>query len=254
MSDEDKRGLFAGVKHVVFDLYGTLVDIRTDEDDPAVWTQMAEWLKPHGATIEPENLHLLYKRVVASMEKNAGGDAHEAHPEIDIEDVFAAMLGAMGVKASKTLTTQTAIHFRALTSRYIRLYDGAKALLAVLRKAGKGVYLLSNAQALFTRAEIGVLGLADCFDAIYLSSDCRVKKPDVRFFEKLLTDCEIDPKEAVMIGNDGGSDIAGARALGMKTIYIKSNISPVEPLPQADVVLEQMDLPQVQRLLLGEEE
>lgn len=252
MSDEDKRALFADVKDVVFDLYGTLVDIRTDEDDPIVWKELAAWLEPHGAKIEPENLHLLYRRMVASMEKHAGSDAHEAHPEIDIEDVFAAMLGAMGVKASKTLTTQTAIHFRALTSRYIRLYDGAKALLAALRKAGKGVYLLSNAQALFTRAEIGVLGLDRSFDAIYLSSDCGVKKPDPLFFEKMIEECEIDPKTAVMIGNDGGSDIAGARALGMKTIYIKSNISPEEPLPEADVVLTEMDLPRVQRLLLGE--
>lgn len=254
MSNDEKRSPFAGVKDCVFDLYGTLVDIRTDEDDPAVWVQLADWLRPHEAIIEPQSLHALYKRVVASMEKGAQSDAHEAHPEIDIEDVFAAMLGAMGVKASKALTTSTAIHFRALTSRYIRLYDGAKELLAALRKAGKGVYLLSNAQALFTRAEIGVLGLTDCFDAIYLSSDCGVKKPDTRFFERLLTECEIDPAQAVMIGNDGGSDIAGARALGMRTIYIRSNISPDEPLPVADAVLQEMDLAKVRRLLLGEEE
>ena len=53
-----------------------------------------------------------------------------------------------------------------------------------------------------------------------------------------------------MIGNDGLCDIAGARAAGLATVYIRSNISPDEPLPEADFALEEMDLARVRDIIL----
>ena len=76
--------------------------------------------------------------------------------------------------------------FRALSTEYIRLYDGAKELLSSLRAQGRKLWLLSNTQAVFTRWELEHLGLRDCFDGVCLSSDYRVKKPDRRFFAILL--------------------------------------------------------------------
>lgn len=55
-----------------------------------------------------------------------------------------------------------------------------------------------------------------------------------------------------MTGNDGVCDIQGARAVGLSTLYIRSNISPREPLPEADHVLEEMDLKRVQAILTRE--
>ena len=54
-----------------------------------------------------------------------------------------------------------------------------------------------------------------------------------------------------MIGNDGVCDIAGARAVGMSTVYIHSNISPKEASPVADYVLPEMDLNRVGEILMG---
>ena len=61
-----------------------------------------------------------------------------------------------------------------------------------------------------------------------------------------------------MIGNDAVSDIAGAKSVGLDTVYIHSNISPKLPVeayvdengeqaertvyPDADYVLEEMEL------------
>ena len=70
------------------------------------------------------------------------------------------------------------------------------------------------------------LGLTDCFDGIYISSDYGCRKPDRRFFDALLTEQGVRPEEALMIGNDLQTDIAGGRNAGMKTLYIHSNLSP----------------------------
>lgn len=243
-------------QHCIFDLYGTLVDIHTDEDNPELWTAMAACCRERGADYGPEELREAYRRLVAEAE--SGGtplrrDAHEAHPEIQIELVFQRLFQEKGVTAGLPQAVQAGRRFRALSTEYIRLYDGARELLSALRERGCRLWLLSNAQAVFTRWELEQLGLTDCFDGVYLSSDYGVKKPDRRFFEVLLHERGILPERAVMIGNDGVCDIAGAQALGLSTVYIRSNLSPDEPLPQADHVLEQMDLRQLLNMLTGEE-
>ena len=96
-----------------------------------------------------------------------------------------------------------------------------------------------------------MLGIEKLFDGIYLSSDYGCKKPDRRFFELLLRERGIAPENAIMIGNDGVCDIQGARAVGLSALYVRSNISPEEPLPEADYVLEEMDLGRVREILTG---
>lgn len=241
------------IKDCVFDLYGTLVDIRTDEEAPALWRAMAAYYAQRGAVYTPKDLQKAYRDLVGEKEAGlASSDTHEAHPEIQIEDVFLALFERAGAAATREEAVEAGLHFRKQSTAYIRLYPGAKELLHALRRAGKGVYLLSNAQAIFTRWEMDTLGLTECFDAICLSSDYGCKKPHPRFFKALMDAHCIAPETAVMIGNDGRCDILGAKAMGMKTVYIRSNISPEEPTPDADTALEKMDLAQVKRILLGE--
>ena len=240
------------VRSCVFDLYGTLVDIHTDEEREALWADMARYYAARGAAYEPPALRDAYRALVGEKEAGlAASDTHEAHPEIQIEDVFAVLFERAGVMVSREEAIAAGVHFRKASTDYISLYPGAKELLASLRAAGKGVYLLSNAQAIFTRWEMETLGLTECFDGICLSSDYGCKKPHPRFYGALLEQYHIAPETAVMIGNDGKCDTLGAKAMGMKTIYIRSNISPKEELPDADIALETMDLGRVKEILLG---
>ena len=239
-------------QNCIFDLYGTLVDIHTDETLPRLWEELADWYREHGAAYTPEELREAYFRTVRDMERGAvllRNDAHEAHPEIRIEKVFLKLFLDRGVDAEPSLAVRAGERFRKLSLIYIRLYDGAVRLLKTLRANGQGVWLLSNAQRIFTAYELRSLGIEHLFDGIYLSSDYGVKKPDSRFFRQLLQDHGIPPETAIMIGNDGVCDIQGAQAVGLSTLYIRSNISPKEPLPPADYVFEEMNLSRVQDIL-----
>lgn len=239
-------------RHCIFDLYGTLVDIHTGEESPALWRSMAAWYSQQGTVYHPEELHSAYLRAVAHAGGVSGGEAHEGYPEIRLELVFQELFRAKGADAEMERAVQAGRRFREMSTEYIRLYSGARELLAALRERGCGVWLLSNAQSIFTAWELERLGLTECFDGIYLSSDYGVKKPDRRFFQALLRERDIAPETAVMIGNDGLCDIRGGRAVGLDTLYIRSNLSPVEPAPDADYVLERMDLDRVRRILLDE--
>ena len=63
---------------------------------------------------------------------------------------------------------------------------------------------------------------ADAFDAVYLSSDHRMKKPEPRFLQKLLTEQHLRPEESVFIGNDLDTDIALAQACGLDGVYLNT--------------------------------
>lgn len=243
-------------RHCIFDLYGTLVDIRTDERSPRLWVRMAQIYRRGGAVYQPGELRDSYFRLIRELEGAdlLRRDAHEAHPEIQIEQVFRRLYADKGAEASEGLAARTALAFRRHSTEYLRLYEGAVELLHALRSQGRGVWLLSNAQGIFTRWELDQLGIAPFFDGIYLSSDYGCKKPDPRFFQVLLRERGINPAQAVMVGNDGICDIKGAKGVGLDTVYLRSNISPEEPLPHADFVLEKLDLTRVLAFLTGEGE
>ena len=99
---------------------------------------------------------------------------------------------------------------------------------------------------------MNALGITPYFDGIFISSEHERKKPDVRFFEKLIHTYGIDRDRAVMIGNDGVCDIEGAEKAGLATLYVKTEISPKEELPKADHVLDKMDTKLMTQILLAE--
>lgn len=239
-------------QNCIFDLYGTLVDIHTDEGMLSLWEKMAYYYNFYGANYQPEELRDAYFRIVSEKEhghEQRRQDSHEAHPEIQIEYVFRELYQRKRVEADMKLAVRMGQFFRELSTKYIRLYDGVLELLQALKAQGRGLYLLSNAQRIFTERELHNLGLEPFFDGIFLSSDYTCKKPDRRFYEIMLKSCSIAPESAIMIGNDGVCDVQGAREVGLSTLYIRTNISPREPLPAADYILEGMNWERVMEIL-----
>lgn len=53
----------------VFDLYGTLVDIHTEEDFPKLWEKLALFFGYYGAIYEPKELQKRYAALVSDCER-----------------------------------------------------------------------------------------------------------------------------------------------------------------------------------------
>ena len=226
------------IENYIFDLYGTLVDIRTDESTPSFWRRMALFLSLQGAAYGPEELRLSYLSAVEGEIDRCSArrpDIPRAHIEPDILPVFKTLYAEKGIEVDDLRARDTALVFRALSMvKTVRLYPHVLTVLETLRRQGKGLYLLSNAQAVFTMAELGKLGLLSRFDGIVLSSDAGVKKPDKAIFEYLLSKYGLRPEACVMIGNDINADMGGAASVGMAGRFIHTNLSPEcqRPLPK----------------------
>ena len=230
---ETKAKLPMDYDNYVFDLYGTLVDINTDENKEELWKKLAMFYGYYGAIYDPSEMKREYESLVKGKEKELkstlAGDpkyAHEASPEIEITDVFLELFIQKGVNASRELAMHAGQFFRVLATEFICLYPGTREMLAALKNAGKKVYLLSNAQRIFTEYEMRCIDIFKYFDAVLISSDYKTKKPDKRFFDALIDEHALDSHNTLFIGNDSKNDIEGAKQVDFATFYVKSDISP----------------------------
>ena len=210
---------------LVFDLYGTLVDIHTEEDD-RVWEKAAFYFGFYGASYTGPELKAAFQSAMRAREAKAGQN-YECFPDLPFEETMADLFRAKGVtENADALGINAAQLFRISSLDYIRLYPHALEALAKLRKAGYRLWLLSNAQAIFTAYELRLLGLGEQLDGIYLSSNYKCRKPDLRFYQALIDERHLDVSKTMMIGNDRQTDIAGAKAAGMATLYMHTDLTP----------------------------
>lgn len=219
-----------GYTDLIFDLYGTLVDIHTEEND-TVWEKTAFYFGFYGAHYSPEALKAAFQSELRRREARAG-QSYECFPDIPFEQVMTELFRAKGVEENaEALGKQAAQLFRICSLDYVNLYPGVLDALKDLRQQGYRLWLLSNAQRVFTEYELRHLGLGSQLDGIYISSDYRCRKPDVRFFHALLDEQKLDKHKCLMIGNDLHTDIGGARAAGLATLYLHTNLTPPDQRP-----------------------
>lgn len=217
----------------IFDLYGTLVDIWTDENDPRLWRTMAEVYSRFGADYSPEALRVAYHRIAVDEQEKLAAATGVHYPEIRLENVFLRLMKEAPLKHRTASTLRSkkdqelwlamiAGTFRSLSMKRLGLYPRVKDVLTAIRAQGHRIFLLSNAQRCFTLPELEMLGIADYFDAIYISSDHGVAKPEGAFLEKLLLEQRLDPADCVLVGNDWKSDMAIAAKCGVDGIFLNT--------------------------------
>ena len=214
-------------KNYIFDFYGTLVDIETDESSPVLWETMAQIYQSYGAHYTGESLQARYKELVKQAEESIAKEKQVTYPEIDLTVIFVQLYleshptGA-SVHHLKEWGRLIARTFRVLSRKRLELYPHTKEVLEDMKESGCRLYLLSNAQADFTNPEIDLLGLRVIFHDIYLSSDAGIRKPQSEFLVKVIKEHQLNPDKTVMVGNDFTTDVAVAKSIGMQSILINT--------------------------------
>lgn len=207
----------------IFDLYGTLTDIRTDQADPRLWQKTALYYTEHGAPYAGGELTSAYQRLCAEEQASSGEPLYE----IELRRVFRALYTEKGLRPDARRVEETAVFFRLTSLRRLRRYAWVLPAFSALRAQGARLYLLSNAQSCFTVPELRALSLAEAFDAVVLSSDVGLKKPDRRIMEALLEREGLAAADCLMVGNDRLCDVGLADSVGMDALYLHTRTSGV---------------------------
>jgi len=79
-------------------------------------------------------------------------------------------------------------------------------------------------------------GIEKYFEKVYLSVEIGYKKPDLRFFQYILDNLQLKPKEVAMVGDNHENDIELAKKLGIKTVWINQ----LEEEGEADFVVNNL--------------
>ena len=219
----------------IFDLYATLIDIHTDQKTIDFWRRIAAIMDSYGAVYEPGELRTRYRQLINEHEIRLAAELGTEFPEIELGDVFKELLLSSPVSRNNGIwgdsrgwsgevldrwCSSFAYAFRVISRIKFELYPDTISLLEGLKREGKHVFLLSNAQSLFTRPEMEELGLTQYFEDIFISSEYGMKKPEPRFMQELLVKHQLDPSESVMIGNEMRSDILMAGSCGVNAILV----------------------------------
>ena len=90
----------------------------------------------------------------------------------------------------------------------------------------------------FFEAEFRKVGILDLFKVIVWSSDYGSIKPSARLFREALDALEVHPEDVLFAGDNPKRDIVGAKAVGMKTAWLRNDIrplSPADPIPDCTI-------------------
>jgi epoxide hydrolase-like predicted phosphatase len=94
-------------------------------------------------------------------------------------------------------------------------------LIKELKAKGYKIYALSNMSKEYIEF-LRKLPVFECFDAQVISSEVGLGKPDRKFYEHLLTHCELNPAETIFI-DDRKDNVEAAEELGIVPVHFALN-------------------------------
>lgn len=201
------------MRAVLFDLDDTLFDHR------------------HCARASLQAVHgrhaCLRGRSFEDVERDHAGLLEELHREVmlgrlDIDTArrerFRRLFLTVGERAPDALVQDAAAHYRRAYIAARRSIEGAAALLAHTR-ARAAVVVVSNNILEEQQHKLRDCGLERFIDALVVSEEEGISKPDPAIFLRALARVNSTPDEAVMVGDSWAADVAGARAAGIRAVW-----------------------------------
>ncbi len=186
---------------VIFDLDGTLVDTVDDLAAALNRTLVELDLPPH----PPQAVRAMVGGGLAKLLERALA----AH---------GASFDAAGMDAAATRLLEL---YAAAPAALSRPYPGAAETLRDLRGAGIACGLCTNKPDAISRDLLQALGLAEAFGCILGAGAGLPKKPDPAGLRRVLTDLNVEPARAIMVG-DSQTDVKTARAAGLGGVILVS--------------------------------
>jgi putative hydrolase of the HAD superfamily len=109
--------------------------------------------------------------------------------------------------------------FLDLCSSKPGLISGARELVDYLRQRGYRLHMCSNGFHEVQYRKLKSCGLDGCFDTVILSEDAGANKPAPQFFDYAVSTTGADRERTIMIGDNAATDIGGAAAYGLDTLF-----------------------------------
>jgi putative hydrolase of the HAD superfamily len=140
--------------------------------------------------------------------------------EVEYPGMIHELLGGFGVEVSDRELDRFLAAEHAAWAPARLLGAHTHALLDALRGRGLLTGLVSNAfdPGWLLHRDLADMGLAERLDAAVFSSEVGLRKPHPAVFEATLAKLDVEPEDAVFVGDRRYEDMRGAKELGMTTV------------------------------------
>jgi len=119
------------------------------------------------------------------------------------------------------------VAYRKEKMKHVQTYPQVVPTLNEIKKRGYKIGIVTDADTLQGWIRLTELGLENMFDAVVTRDSDGVRKPHALPFQKALALLKVKPEETLHVGDWPARDIAGAKALGLKTALAKYGMSEV---------------------------
>jgi putative hydrolase of the HAD superfamily len=133
------------------------------------------------------------------------------------ENGYRALVQTWGLDAA--LADRLVAHFWASYGDHCILGDDVRHTLAELRRRGLKLGVVTNGPSATQRRKLAVLGVEHEFDAILVSEEEGVRKPDAEIFRRALARCGVAAHEALFVGDHPVADVEGAHRAGLFAVW-----------------------------------
>ena len=219
------------IKAVIFDMYETLI---THYDSPLYFSMhMAA-----DAGIAVEDFQALW--MPTDTERTIG--------QLSFEDAITDILKKTDRYSEELLNKMVVKRIAVKEDCFRHLHCEILPMLTKLNEQGIKIGLISNCfseEAAVIRKSV----LFPYFDAVYLSYEQGIKKPDPEIFIRCMKELNVTAEECIFIGDGGSQELQASGALGMKPLqaiwYLKQGtlhrIKPMDEYQQLESPMKVFD-------------
>lgn len=194
------------IKAVIFDLDNTLLDFKK--------------MKEHGVRAA----------IRAMIEAGLNCDEEEAYEFIfeiyhrkgwEYQLIFDDFIKYKTGEISNKLLAAAIVAYRRAKEASLLVYPNVRRTLIHLIKHGIKIAVVSDAPGREAWMRIYYLNLHHVFDIVLTFDDTKEHKPSPIPFKMALKQLDINPDEAIMVGDWPERDVVGASQVGIKTIFAR---------------------------------
>jgi putative hydrolase of the HAD superfamily len=220
-------------KAVIFDLFGTLVDIFSRVEYYSVLREMMTILKaPH------DDFMRLW---------HATGDRRVTGAFRTLEENLTYICRELNVPVIRSqinLAKQIRLNFVSLV---LAPREGVIEVLSLLKSDGYKIGLVSNCSA-----EPPVIWpytpFAPFFDATVFSSVAGIQKPDPRIYNMAAEQLKVKPESCLYIGDGESHELTGAAEVGMHPVLIRAPSEDSDTVIRANPEIDDFPCPRISSL------
>ena len=194
------------IKAVVFDVDNTLVDFMKFKDasiDSAIHAMIDAGLDLTVAQARAK-IDEIYRR-----------------KGIEYQQVFDDFLNETLSYIDYRILANGIIAYRRAREGVLVSYPHVNMALLKLARMGLKLAVVSDAPRLQAWMRLAQLGVDGFFDVVVTFDDTGKRKPAPEPFQRALELLEVEPPEAIMVGDWAERDMVGAKEIGMHTVFAR---------------------------------